>query len=169
MLRAPLWPPKVAECFAVGSYKVSPVPVLDLHELAAGKLAALLARSAERDIFDAHRLLGAPDLDRAKLRLAFVVYGGINRKDWRSASVADVKGDVESAWSGLVPMLRKDLAPSRRDVASWLDQLVAETKERLAAVLPLAPNELEFIERLNGAGDVVPELHQGRHDAGAHQ
>jgi hypothetical protein len=68
MLRAPRWPPKVAECFAVGSYKVSPVPVLDLHELAAGKLAALLARSAERDIFDAHRLLGAPDLDRAKLR-----------------------------------------------------------------------------------------------------
>jgi len=89
--------------------------MLDLHELAAGKFAALLARSAERDIFDAHRLLGAKGIDRVKLRLAFVVYGGINRKDWRTVSVDDVKGDVETAWRELVPTLRKDLAPSRTD------------------------------------------------------
>jgi hypothetical protein len=85
MLRPSLWAPKIAQCFAVGSFKAAPVPVLDPHELAAGKLAALLARSANRDIFDAHRLLGASDLDRERLRLAFVVYGGINRKDWRRA------------------------------------------------------------------------------------
>ncbi len=29
---------------------------------------------------------------------------------------------------------------------------------RLAVVLPLATNELEFLERLNGAGEIVPEL-----------
>lgn len=58
MFRTPLWTPKIAESFAVGSFKTSPVPVLDPHELAAGKLAALLARSANRDIFDAHRLSG---------------------------------------------------------------------------------------------------------------
>jgi predicted nucleotidyltransferase component of viral defense system len=58
MLRTPLWAPKIAQCFAVGSFKAAPVPVLDPHELAAGKLAALLARSANRDIFDSHRLLG---------------------------------------------------------------------------------------------------------------
>lgn len=28
----------------------------------------------------------------------------------------------------------------------------------MAAVLPLAANELEFLERLNGAGDIAPEL-----------
>lgn len=28
----------------------------------------------------------------------------------------------------------------------------------MAAVLPLQNNELEFLERLNGAGDIAPEL-----------
>lgn len=55
-------------------------------------------------------------------------------------------------------MLRSDLAPARGEVPAWLDKLVAECRERLALVLPLVPNELEFLERLNEAGDIVPEL-----------
>ncbi len=158
MLRAPLWSPKIAQCFPVGSFKAAPVTVLDPHELAAGKLAALLARSANRDIFDAHRLLVAPDLDHARLRLGFVVYGGMNRKDWRTVSPGDVKGDLADASRDLVPMLRADLAPARGNITRWLDQLVAECRERLAIVLPLQPHELEFLERLNGAGDIAPEI-----------
>jgi predicted nucleotidyltransferase component of viral defense system len=158
MLRTPLWPPKIAQCFPVGSVKAAPVTVLDPHELAAGKLAALLARSANRDIFDAHRLLVAPDLDHARLRFGFIVYGGMNRKDWRTVSPEDVQGDLADAPRNLVPMLRADLAPSRGDITRWLDQLVAECRERLAIVLPLQPHELEFLERLNGAGDVAPEV-----------
>lgn len=158
MLRVPLWSPRVASCSPVGSFKAAPVTVLDPHELAAGKLAALLARSANRDIFDAHRLLASPDLDHARLRLGFVVYGGMNRKDWRTVSPDDVKGDLADAPRDLVPMLRADLAPARRDVTRWLDQLVAVCRERLAIVLPLRAHELEFLERLNAAGDIAPEL-----------
>jgi len=158
MLRTPLWSPRIAHCFPVGSFKAAPVTVLDPHELAAGKLAALLARSANRDIFDAHRLLVAPDLDHARLRLGFVVYGGMNRKDWRTVSLEDVKGDPADAPRDLVPMLRADLAPSRGDIKRWLDQLVAECRARLSIVLPLQAHELEFLERLNGAGDIVPEI-----------
>ena len=58
----------------------------------------------------------------------------------------------------LVPMLRADLAPAREEVAAWLDRLVAECRERLAVVLPLRAHELEFLERLNGAGDIAPEV-----------
>ncbi len=157
MLRTPLWSPRIAQCFPVGSFKAAPVTVLDPHELAAGKLAALLARGANRDIFDAHRLLGAPGLDHARLRLGFVVYGGMNRKDWRTVSPEDVKGNPADAPRDLVPMLRADLAPARGDVPQWLDQLVAECRARLAIVLPLQAHELEFLERLNGAGNIVPE------------
>lgn len=106
------------DCHPVGSRRTSPVRLLDLHELAAGKLAALLARSAIRDVFDAHALLGTPGLDTARLRLGFVVYGGINRKDWRTVSSADVKADVDVVQRELVPMLRADRAPARRDVAA---------------------------------------------------
>ncbi len=73
-------------------------------------------------------------------------------------SPGDVKGDPADAPRDLVPMLRSDLAPARGEVTTWLDKLVAECRERLAIVLPLAAHELEFLERLNGAGDIAPEL-----------
>lgn len=158
MLRTPLWPPVSMESHAVGSHRSVPVRVLDAHELAAGKLAALLARGAGRDIFDAHRLLEAPDLDRSKLRLGFVVYGGINRKDWRTVSQDDLEGDPAAMLRDLVPMLRSDLAPPRRDVTAWASRLVMECRERLSVVLPLSEREREFIQQLNDAGEIVAEL-----------
>lgn len=72
MLRTPLWPVRLLDSRPIASFQATRVPVLDLHEVAAGKLAALLARNASRDVFDAHALLARRDLDRAKLRLAFV-------------------------------------------------------------------------------------------------
>ena len=74
----------------VGGFQATEVPVLDIHELAAGKLAALLSRTASRALFDVSQLLRGGGLDAAKLRLAFVVYGGTSRRDWRTMSVDDV-------------------------------------------------------------------------------
>jgi predicted nucleotidyltransferase component of viral defense system len=92
------------------------VPLVDIHELAAGKLAALLSRHASRDLFDAHQLLTTSNLDRTKLRLAFVIYGAINRKDWRTVSVADVDidaSDLEAAENGIrKPRFRELMARS---------------------------------------------------------
>lgn len=158
MLRTPLWPCATKDCHPVGSLRAAPVRVLDLHELTAGKLAALLARSASRDVFDAHALLVTPGLDAAKLRLGFVVYGGINRKDWRTVSTADVTADASGVQIELVPMLRADRAPARCDVAAWAERLVAECRERLSLVLPLRDQELEFLRLLNDRGEIAPEL-----------
>ncbi len=161
MLRTPLWPCVTMDCHAVGSVRAAPVRVLDLHELTAGKLAALLARSACRDVFDAHALLGAPGLDPANLRLGFVVYGGINRKDWRTVSPADVTADPSEVQRELVPMLRADRAPAKREVAAWTERLVGECRERLSLVLPLDDAETEFLRRLNDGGEIVPDLITG--------
>ena len=164
MLRTPLWPCSVSGCHPVGSFRAAPVRILDLHELAAGKAAALLARSASRDIFDSRALLATPGLDLAKLRLGFIVYGGINRKDLRTVSSADIKIDANEALAELVPMLRTDLAPGRGRVAEWTDHLVAECRERLSILLPLEKAEMEFLRRLNDQGDIVPELLTGDAD-----
>jgi len=83
------------------------------------KLAALLARNASRDVFDAHALLVTPGLDPAKLRLAFLAYGGINRKDWRTVSLADVTAQPNEIQMELVPMLRADVAPAKRKQPQW--------------------------------------------------
>ena len=71
MLRAPLWPVTTLDSKAVGPAIAKGIAVVDRHELAAGKLAALCSRNASRDIFDAHELLGrtGPRLDQAAPRV----------------------------------------------------------------------------------------------------
>jgi predicted nucleotidyltransferase component of viral defense system len=55
MLRFPLWPVETRDSLTVAGLQAAQVPVLEKHELAAAKLAALLARTATRDLIDAHR------------------------------------------------------------------------------------------------------------------
>jgi hypothetical protein len=56
-------------------------------------LAALFGRTASRDLFDVRELLAAASFDTERLRLGFVVYGGINRRDWRVVSLDEVQAD----------------------------------------------------------------------------
>ena len=153
LLRTPMWTAGLADSHLVGSFQATQVRLLDLHELAAGKLAALLSRNASRDVFDAVELLGREDLDRAKLRLGFVVYGGANRKDWRAVSAKDVKLDAAELKSQLLPTVRPGALPKGKARA-----LVSDCRDLLSAVLPLTRDEREFIERLNESGEIAAEL-----------
>jgi hypothetical protein len=158
MLRVPLWPVTTLDSQTLGPVVAKEIVLVDRHELAAGKLAALCARNASRDIFDARELLRRDDIDHGKLRLAFVVYGGLNRKDWRTVRVDDIAADALELKRELVPMLRAGVRPLDAEIPSWSETLVRETRELMAAVLPLEAHEREFLERLNGAGDIAPEL-----------
>lgn len=158
MLRAPLWPVGHRDSHAIGGLAATAIPVLDEHELAAGKLAALVARSASRDLFDARELLRRDSLDPSRLRLGFVIYGGLNPLDWRTVTVENVTTTAADVDTQLVPMLREDVRPPKKHVAAWTDAMISETRELMSAVLPLADNEREFLERLNGAGEIVPAI-----------
>ena len=158
LLRTPLWPVERVDSRPVGTFQATDIPVLDIHELAAGKLAALLSRTASRDLFDASQLLRGGGLIAAKLRLAFVVYGGSSRKDWRTVSVGDVTVDAAEADTTLLPLLRGKETPRRNDLAQWTKTLAADCHELLSMVLPLADREREFLERLNGKGEILPEV-----------
>ncbi len=105
MYRVPLWPVSLSDSYPVGTWQATQIPVIDIHELAAGKLAALLARRQARDLFDSHILLHMENLDLDRLRTAFVVYGAMNRKDWRTVSTEDVNLDS----SGTCPAVDPDL------------------------------------------------------------
>ncbi|MCE9637989.1 MAG: nucleotidyl transferase AbiEii/AbiGii toxin family protein [Planctomycetes bacterium] len=158
VLRTPLWPIGFRDCQPIAGIRAMRVPVLDIHELAAGKLAALFARSAARDLFDARGLLRRGGLDAAKLRLGFVVYGGANRRDWREVEVTDVTTTPADVDAQLVPMLRAGTRPKREDLGRWTEALIADVRTLMAAVLPLTADERSFLDRLNGAGEIVPEL-----------
>lgn len=90
MFRVPLWPMTTYDSHPVGAWWAKGIPVLDHHELAVGKLAALLARRQVRDLFDSHRILQMDDLDPQRLRIGFVVYGAMNREEWRTVSAEDI-------------------------------------------------------------------------------
>lgn len=156
MFRVPLWPVTMFEA-RVGSYLAAGIPVLDVHELAAGKLAALFSRRASRDLFDAHQLLTRIDLNRAKLRLAFVLYGAMNRKDWRTVAIDDVGYDPHELGNELIPVVRAELL-AKQTTGSWAEVMIAECRDRLDMVLPLTAGEIAFLDRILDCGEIKLEL-----------
>jgi len=158
MLRIPLWTATRRDSHSIATYQAKQILVLDEHELAAGKLAALLARHTARDLFDAHQLLTQCSLGREQLRLAFLVYGGLNRIDWRTVTIESVKCEVRELESKLLPVLQKDVVPGTSDTHVWALKLIEECKLGLMLVLPLNDNEREFLDRLLDHGEIKPEL-----------
>lgn len=164
MYRVPLWPIAIMDSRKLGSYQAKGIPVVALHELAAGKLAALLARRASRDLYDAHGLLcGGIKLDAAMLRLGFVVYGAMNRKDWRTVSLDDIAVDRKELDNELLPVLRVPNAAEAK--AKSLDDLakdlVADCQRHLKPIISFKSNEREFLDRLLDHGEILPTLLTG--------
>jgi hypothetical protein len=158
LLRVPLWPITHSDSRPVGSYSAKAIPVLDVHELAGGKLAALLSRRASRDLFDAHQLLTTQALDSVKLRLAFVLYGGMNRKDWRTVTPQDVEFDHGELENQLTPVLSAAALATLNASGDWASRFISEIRAALAAVLPFSGAEREFLDRLLDHGEVRPDL-----------
>jgi predicted nucleotidyltransferase component of viral defense system len=158
LLRTPLWPPVFADSNPVGSFVVRQVPILDVHELAAGKLSALFDRSASRDVYDTQCLLRDLDLDVTRLRLAFVIYGGVSRRDWRTITIDDVRADPKDVAQQLLPVLRADVAPDKKEIKSWCKKLETDCRQLITRLLPLRPDEIEFLTLLNDRGEIAPEL-----------
>ena len=158
MFRQPLWDIQVMDSHALGTYQARNIPVVELHELVAGKLAALFSRRQARDIFDAHQALRQKNLVRDKLRLAFVVYGAMNRKDWRTISLDDVSCDIDDLKQKLIPVMKgRDISPSAGE-SPLGEKLVEECKKSISMVYPLEGYEIEFLDLLLDKGEIKPEL-----------
>jgi hypothetical protein len=109
---------------------------MDLHELAGGRLAALMARRQARDLYDSHRILQMDNLDKERLRIAFVVYGAMNRKDWRTISIDDVDFDADELTHRLIPTLRLGAIEDNGMPGNFGRDLVVSCRQDLSAVLP---------------------------------
>ena len=157
MFRVPLWPVEIKDARQVGSYSARQIPVLDLHELAAGKLVAMFARHASRDLFDVHQLLTSGALCQEKLRLGFVLYGAMNRKDWRTVRIDDVAYDLGEVENHLLPVIRSEFLAEQKP-GDWAKGMIDQCREWLNAVLPMSDNELEFLNRILDHGEIKSEL-----------
>ena len=158
LLRVPLWPVQVWNSREVGSFKVEGVPLLDVHELAAGKLVALFARCTGRDLFDVRHLLALPDITREKLRLGFVVYAGMNRKDLRSVRIEDISLNPRELRTQLLPVIRCVGAPGQIELEDMGNRMMDECREQLSRVLPFTKDEMSFLDDLSERGEIRAEL-----------
>jgi len=157
MFRVPLWPVKTMHSRPVGIWQAVGIQVVDVHELAAGKLSALLSRRQARDLFDCSNLFRLGGLDRERLRLAFVVYGAMSRKDWRTIAPNDVDFDIADLEQRMLPMLR-DTGIERIQQEHFGKGLVEDCRNLLTGLLPYTKAEMEFLNRALDKGEIAPEL-----------
>ena len=158
MFREPLWGVDRRDSRAFGAPRAEGIPVLDLHELAAGKLAALFSRGKARDLFDCHCVLSAGLLDRERLRIAFVVYGALNRRDWRSVCAEDVNCDPQELARQLLPTLDARFAMKHGRPEEYAARLVSECRRAVSVVLPFTEAERRFLDLVLDHGRIEPEL-----------
>lgn len=159
MYRIPLWPIEFKSSCAVGSKQVHNIPILDPHELSAGKLAALIDRKTGRDLFDAYHLLTKTNLDMPKLRVALIVYSAISRKsDLRQLTPQAISVDITDLKNRLLPLLRKNELSSMNGISNWAENLLHECQQAFHHFLPLTDNEDAFLRHLLDDGIIEPEL-----------
>ncbi len=158
MFREPLFELQTLDSRPLGAFVANHIPVLDVHELAAGKLAALFARRQARDIFDAHQILCNTDLNQDRLRTGFIVYGALNRKDWRTISLEDVAFDSNELERMLIPLLHSGMAVGEEDFSEYAKRLVRECQDKLAIVFPFKEKETEFLDLILSKGEIKPSL-----------
>ena len=158
--RVPLWPTTRHDSQRLGRWQATGVPVFDIHEIAAGKLCALYDRGYARDLFDAGLIPDLPGLDPAKLRVAFVVYGGGARPDWRTVCANPRKVQAPSLGRQLRPALTHTDAQRTRPAAAdaYLAELEAKAATARRIVLPFTPTEQAFLDALLDWGQVEPHL-----------
>ncbi len=158
MYREPLFPVEWKSP-NINEYKNINGPVLDIHELAAGKLSALFDRSASRDWFDAHYLLTQMSLDRQKLKLAFVTYLAMTQIDLSHMVPEKIDFDLTDLRNRLIPVMHQlSVSRNSRELKEWATARINELREQLSKILPLESHEQLFIQNIRNEGLISPEL-----------
>jgi len=119
-----------------------------------------LGREASRDLFDSYQLFSHWPLDNKKLRLAFVIYAGMEKNDWQEIKIDNVRFTVNDIRDKLIPVLKsiETPKPNFKEVEVWANKLVNKCKNGLGLILPFHEHEIEFLNRLQQYGEIKPEL-----------
>lgn len=123
------------------------------EELFAGKIKALMDRSAARDLYDTFRLASdASQIDLSKLKKNVILFGITCDKDWRQVDRSTIDGiDDEMVERELSPLLRSgekpDLVQMKRSVNTFLDSLLKYDRD-----------DQLFLDRFLDKGEYAPEF-----------
>lgn len=158
MYRKPLWEIewKFSKLNAVQNISF---PILNIHEIAAGKLIALFSRSASRDFFDVHYLLTQYPLNINQLKIAFIVYLAMSDIHLQKLKTDNILYDLNDFYNRLLPVLQQDVLPTvKHQLKLRAERILAELKIALNKLLLFEENELSFIRQIREFGKIEPDL-----------
>ena len=155
MLRVPLFPPRELESKPFGIFKTR-FNLMDFHEIAAGKIVALFARQATRDVFDSINILSYEKLDIERLRTAFVVYAAFQRADFRNLKIHDLQYNPDFKKDLFFLLKKADI--DGKILPSVYKEMIDKCKDKLKKILPFTAEEKEFLNRVSTKGEIIPEL-----------
>jgi len=139
----------------LGDYVAKNVGVIDLHEIAAGKIVALVARRASRDLYDAWRLLQNEKIDWKRVKVGALAIGAASRDlDWRTVSLKDYKYDLNDLNNKLLSVVKNGTFDADRGPKKWCDRILAECQEKLAPLFAYDAGESAFLNALYDRGSI---------------
>jgi len=143
----------------IGNYQAKSIPVLEYHDLIGGKLSALFSRHKGRDLFDTYTIFSHINKpDKAKTKLAFIVYGAAARMDIRNISLDHLHFDANELKNMLLPVLRNEDLKETKNLKLWSTKLINICRNNLAEIIEFNNNELIFLTNIIEHGKITPEL-----------
>ena len=106
MFRLPIYELEKKDSQLVGNHQVKSILLVNYQEIVAGKLTALFARQASRDLFDAYNLLADDNLNFNQLRTLLCIYGSMSSIDFRTISPDKIVFEKKELFQKLIPVLR---------------------------------------------------------------
>ena len=158
MAREPLFGAARMESRPLGEMRASIVLVLDIHEIVAGKLVALIDRQAARDLFDARRIVSINGLDWGKIKAAVLAIGSCGRRDWRTMSVDAIEVEPADVAQKLAICLPRDRFSGKGGVEAWIEETVSMCRQKLGFLFDLTANEQEFLDDILDHGEINANL-----------
>jgi predicted nucleotidyltransferase component of viral defense system len=153
MMRIPIWDVQTMTVHSPDPDYETDFPIVSFEELFAGKIKAMLERSAARDLYDVHSLSRDPhSADPARLRKAVILFGTTSKDDWRKKDLQTIDAiDDKTAKEELSPLLRSGeeigLPAIKQRVKSYLSDLIRYDKD-----------EQRFLDRFLDQGIYDPTL-----------
>lgn len=155
LYRGPLYGVARMPSAAIGPFQATNVPVLDIHEIVAGKMVALVTRHTARDLFDAHRIIAMLELDWAKIKAATLMIGASAKSfDWRAASPDDIGCEVGDITGKLTMCLHDRYFDRFGGSAVWIESVTAACREKLAPLFQFTVGERAFLDGVLDRGEI---------------
>ena len=154
MGRQPLFGVAAMSAVRLGDFQARDIPVVDAHEVAAGKLVALAERNVPRDLFDARSILSMTGLDLRRLKAALLALGAAARRDWRTVTAGEIRVSPPEMLEALTICLPQDRFASAAELHAWMRETIDLCRERLAPLYECSAAERAFLDGVLERGEV---------------